>query len=69
MTMTTSTSERRAKPAEPGQPRSAAKASDPDAISRRAYELYEQRGREPGADVDDWLQAEHDLRESSPRDN
>ena len=31
--------------------------SDPnDAIARRAYELYEQRGRVPGRDVDDWLQ-------------
>ena len=27
-------------------------------ISRRAYELYEQRGRSQGRDLDDWLQAE-----------
>lgn len=41
-------------------------------IARRAYELYEQRGREHGRHLDDWLQAEsellyvcrHDLRES-----
>ena len=41
-------------------------------IARRAYELFEQRGREHGRHLDDWLQAEseisyacrHDLRES-----
>ena len=31
-------------------------------IARRAYELYEQRGRDDGHDLDDWLQAERDLR-------
>lgn len=31
-------------------------------IARRAYELYEQRGRDHGHDLDDWLQAERDLR-------
>jgi hypothetical protein len=31
-------------------------------VQRRAYELYEQRGREDGHDWDDWLQAEHELR-------
>lgn len=43
-----------------------------DAIARRAYELFEQRGCQHGRDQDDWLQAEsellwpcrHDLRES-----
>ncbi len=30
-------------------------------IRRRAYELYEQRGRLEGHDVDDWLQAEAEL--------
>jgi Protein of unknown function (DUF2934) len=30
-------------------------------ISRRAYELYERRGREPGHEVEDWLQAEAEL--------
>ena len=33
-------------------------------IARRAYELYEKRGREHGHDLDDWLQAERDLRDS-----
>ena len=30
-------------------------------IRRRAYELYEQRGREDGGDLDDWLQAESEV--------
>ena len=34
---------------------------DHDAIERRAYELYEQRGRAHGHDWDDWLQAEREL--------
>jgi len=39
--------------------------SDPnDAMAGRAYELYEQRGRVPGRDVDDWLQAEQDVQQS-----
>lgn len=32
-----------------------------DLIRRRAYELYEQRGREHGRDLDDWLVAESDV--------
>ena len=31
-------------------------------IVRRAYDLYEQRGCEHGHDMDDWLQAEGELR-------
>lgn len=30
-------------------------------VARRAYELYETRGRGDGADIDDWLQAEREL--------
>jgi hypothetical protein len=30
-------------------------------IRRRAYELYEQRGREDGHDLDDWFQAESEI--------
>ncbi len=30
-------------------------------ISLRAYELYEERGREDGRDLDDWLQAEEEI--------
>ena len=33
-----------------------------DDIARRAYELYEQRGRAPGQAWDDWLLAERELR-------
>ena len=36
--------------------------TDPDAIARRAYELYLARGSEPGHEVEDWLQAEAELR-------
>jgi hypothetical protein len=31
-------------------------------IASRAYELFERRGRIHGRDLDDWLQAERDLR-------
>jgi len=34
-----------------------------DKIAHRAYELYEERGREPGHDMEDWLKAEHDIEE------
>ncbi len=30
-------------------------------ISVRAYELFEQRGREDGHDLDDWLRAESEI--------
>ncbi len=30
-------------------------------VRRRAFELYEVRGREDGHDLDDWLQAELEL--------
>ena len=32
-------------------------------IATRAYQIYQSRGAEDGADVDDWLQAERELRE------
>ena len=31
-------------------------------IARRAYELYCERNRRDGHDLDDWLQAERELR-------
>ena len=38
------------------------------AIRRRAQQLYEQRGRVPGHEVEDWLQAEADVKkEAQPR--
>ena len=30
-------------------------------IRRRAYELYQQRGRDEGHELDDWLQAESEV--------
>jgi hypothetical protein len=33
-----------------------------EAIRSRAHQLYEERGAEPGHDVDDWLQAERELK-------
>ena len=30
-------------------------------IRRRAYEVYLERGGEPGQDLEDWLQAEREL--------
>ena len=32
-----------------------------DAVAKRAYELFEQRGRIPGFDSDDWMKAESEL--------
>jgi Protein of unknown function (DUF2934) len=34
-------------------------------IARRAFELYFDRGRGDGHDVDDWLNAERELRDAS----
>ena len=42
-------------------PNASAPVTDAD-VARRAYDLYLARGREPGHDVEDWLQAERDLR-------
>jgi hypothetical protein len=33
-------------------------------IARRAFELYCDRGRQDGHDVDDWLNAQRELREA-----
>ena len=30
-------------------------------IRRRAFEIYLERGSEPGRDLEDWLEAEHEL--------
>ena len=30
-------------------------------ISLRAYEIYERHGREPGCEIEDWLQAENEI--------
>jgi Protein of unknown function (DUF2934) len=36
-------------------------AAREDEIRLRAYEIYLQRGGEPGREMDDWLQAEREL--------
>lgn len=40
---------------------------DANAIAQRAYEIYESRGRIDGYDVDDWLQAERELKSIAVR--
>jgi Protein of unknown function (DUF2934) len=36
-------------------------AADHGHIAQRAYELYEQRGRQDGRDLEDWVKAEREL--------
>jgi Protein of unknown function (DUF2934) len=36
-------------------------------VQRRAYEIYESRGRVDGAALEDWLQAEHELLDQAQR--
>ncbi len=36
-------------------------APTPVQIQKRAYEIYEARGREPGHELDDWLLAQYEL--------
>ena len=38
-----------------------AHAPNHDEIARRAYQLFEERGREPGHEWEDWFRAEHEL--------
>jgi hypothetical protein len=48
--------------------------SDPDQgsrterIARRAYQRYEERGRDDGRDQEDWFEAERDLQSDTPRE-
>jgi len=35
-------------------------------IAKRAYELYEKRGRQPGRSLQDWRQAEREIRKDGP---
>ena len=41
--------------------RTAAEENREEEIRRHAYELYEERGREDGHDVEDWLRAEAEI--------
>jgi hypothetical protein len=38
-----------------------------DQIRSRAYELYEQRGREDGRDLEDWFRAEEEIKQKQGR--
>jgi hypothetical protein len=40
-----------------------ARAPHHDEIARRAYELFEERGREPGHEWEDWFRAEREHEE------
>ena len=42
----------------PRQSRRLSKEDPRELIGKKAYELYEKRGREHGHDLDDWLEAE-----------
>jgi len=46
----------------PAKERIKERLSPEERIRRRAYELYVQRGNESGSELDDWLQAEEEIR-------
>jgi hypothetical protein len=41
---------------------SAGNSARDEEIRRRAYEIYRDRGEQPGRELDDWLQAERELK-------
>jgi hypothetical protein len=42
------------------------RAEQQEAIRRRAYQIYQQRGTGDGLDVEDWVQAEAELVNTQP---
>ena len=50
--------EKKAAPMSPKKNTVSSKESNHDRIARKAYEIYEQRGREHGKNVEHWLEAE-----------
>ena len=36
-------------------------------IEKKAFEIYEKRGKEPGRDLDDWLEAERIIKRTRKR--
>jgi hypothetical protein len=38
-----------------------------DQIRQRAYEIHQARGGAPGQDLDDWLQAEREIKAEMPK--
>ncbi len=53
--------------AEPGEKLQRSPAPTPEQIQRRAYEIFEARGREVGHALDDWLLAEYELKAGAGR--
>ena len=49
-------------------PTSKEKLPSEELIRRRAYELYEQRGRPGGHELDDWLEGEREVLEDDVRE-
>jgi len=45
-----------------GRPVHGPAAPSDEEVRRRAYELYRERGEEPGHELDDWTRAERELR-------
>jgi hypothetical protein len=53
-----------------GEPRLAPRCQEDDPtpeIAKRAYELYERRGRQNGQTVQDWLHAEREIKMEAKR--
>jgi hypothetical protein len=61
--MATTNKRRSDEEATPGDETTSSRIVEREDIARRAYERFEGRGKEPGHDVEDWLQAENDLQE------
>lgn len=51
----------KSKAMQPRSPKPAQSSNTEEHIRRRAYELYEQRGRGDGFALDDWLHAEAEI--------
>jgi len=54
----------KSKARQPRAPKPAYSSDIEELIRRRAYELYEGRGRVEGSALDDWLQAEREILEA-----
>jgi DUF2934 family protein len=61
MAQAATTKRQEAVPREPPKETPRREVTDEE-IRQRAYEIYLARGAAPGTEVDDWLQAEHELR-------
>ena len=48
--------------------RSQVRTPSTDEIAGRAFELFQRRGGEPGHDLEDWFEAERELRRMSARE-